>query len=257
MLHNISPTFLASCCERARRADTTTKSSGPFEVGVFRSTSASDLPLRFLDAGTMAQQPFRMVRGRAACGVQQSHGRGACVAAVDSSWHGMFVVSVLFLGGLAGSRRCPQRHGATAQCFIIVGILVATSNSGRSSVAASAATRASTILQADPRTVEPSPCDSDCATGKIAQALGPERRATATGGRASSAVSLDPTSMDLLAKVSELEHRLTARLSLGGLLADRGAVRSGVRSRSLAARNASESTTTVAASPMSPTNQEF
>ena len=126
----------------------------------------------------MAQQPFRMLRGRAACGVQQSHGRGACVAAVDSSWHGStarvlkFVVSVLFLGGLAGSRRCPQRHGATAQCCIFGGILVATSNRGRSSVTACAATRASTILQADPRTVEPWPCDSDFATGKIAQALG-------------------------------------------------------------------------------------
>ena len=73
---------------------------------------------------------------------------------------------------------------------------------------------ASSIKQATP--VEPSSCASEFANENIAQAPGREPCATARGC----------LFIDLLAKVSELMHRLTERRSLGGLLADRAAVRS-------------------------------
>ena len=82
-------------------------------------------------------------------GSSNPHGRGSTVAAVASPRHGgtarllKLVVSTLCLGGLAGSRRCSQRHGATANCCIVGGVVVASSNRGRSSAATCSATSCS------------------------------------------------------------------------------------------------------------------
>ena len=62
---------------------------------------------------------------------------------------------------------------------------------------------------AGPGTVEPPPCTGDFANEKNAQAQGSALCASAIGGQASPAASLDPTSMNLLAKVSELKYRWT------------------------------------------------
>ena len=136
--------------------------------------------------------------------VQQLHGRGLCRSCC------LHVCSSCRLYAAPGwFGRLSQRLGATANCCIICGIVVASPNCGRSSAATCAATRPSV------------------SNAKGAQALGHQPCATAIRGRATPAASLDPASVGLLAKVSELKHRLTARRSLGGLLAERAAVRSG------------------------------
>ena len=63
--------------------------------------------------------------------------------------------------------------------------------------------------------------------------------------------------VDVLAKISELRHRLTARRSLGGLSADRAAVRSKEKRGRLVARSVSVTTATAAASPVSPMKHVF
>ena len=140
----------------------------------------------------------------------------------SSSWHGSgarflkLVVSMLCLGGLARSRRCLLRSGAlrtaasSVECWlpppiVPAAVLQHAQEPGRLHQAGGP--------PAGPGTVEPLPHASDVATAKYALAPGPELCATAIVGRAT--------------KVSELKHRLTARRSLGGLVAERAAVRSG------------------------------
>ena len=107
---------------------------------------------------------------------------GCLLAARESARVLKFDVSLLCLGGVARSRRCPQRHGATTQCCIIGRILVTPSNRGRSSAAACAATRPTPPGTRIPcwawhsRTLA-------WAYEKIAQAPSPDPCASAMGGR--------------------------------------------------------------------------
>ena len=86
-------------------------------------------------------------------------------------------------------------------------------------------------------TVKPSPGASDFASEKFAQAPGSEPCSSAMAEQASPASSLDPTSMDLLAKVFELKYRLSERGSLGGLLADQAGRFAHAASESCATRH--------------------